>query len=519
MSKTTQGEAVTNPADILRLMRALRSDMIPVTLVFTLSRRSLSTYVVEVDDRAGRLLLDEPLPRNMAGELASGATFALTAQVEGVQIRATDLSAEPAPSDGAEPRFQCPLPRHLQSNQRRRSYRAQVRRSLRIDARVRHGQGVDCSGVLRDMSVDGCGIEFEEDVRHRFTELGAILAIRLRFPNLSDLEFQAVLQRRVFDDQSGRTTIGCRFTSMPAQLHLSIATLVTDLQRDRINFLKKGGIREEIPERFLSPEGEPVPVSSPGLSASTASARRPARPARKGAVEAAESVESVWRNTLAAVRRQQHHNRAEPTPDLTEAVQRLGLCWCQQREALIVHSRLRSTDNTDIEQRTARALVLADHCARRDDDSEQTVEDWLMRALLRQLPESLQPLVRLVAAQDDLAYRMVDGQMYYLPTAALGTLHKKGQFEPGLIRSLIGTQGLYPLGGPVRLDNDCIALVLRQDDRAQPLWVRQLYRIGEQSPLPPKDISLDADGPVVLGPADPVKANLPVDLLRPALRR
>jgi len=516
VNQSTEGEAVTNPADIVRLLRSAQEDVIPVTLVFALSQRSLSTYVIDVDPNTG-LTLDEPMPRAMASELASGAAFTLETRIDGVQIRAPDLSARAAPKSEDEPHFQCPLPAILYSNQRRRSYRAQVRRSLLIGARVRADDDVDCTGRLRDMSVDGCGIEFEQDVRSRFPKLGMTLSIELDFPNQTRLDFPAVLQRVSFNGDAGMTTLGCRLATMPAQRQAAIAALVTDLQRDQINFRKKGGIREEIPERFLSPEGEPVPVPS----AATVG-RRPTKVARtKGAAEPRESVEAVWRNTLAAVRRQLQHNRAEPTPDLAEAVQRLSRCWHRQRQPLFVHSRLRSVDNTDIEQRTAIALILADHDARRS-GSENVAALFakrVMQGVLRRLPEGQRSVAQLIAAQDALAYRFVDGRVFYQPTAALGQLHRKAQFDAQLIRQLIETQGLYPLGSAIRLNNDSIALVLRHDSQGQPFWVRQVYRISEQSPLPPKDVRLEADGPTVDGPADPIKAELPVDLLRPVLRQ
>ncbi|GGX49984.1 flagellar brake protein [Saccharospirillum salsuginis] len=520
MNQSTEGEAVTNPADIVRLLRTAQEDVIPVSLVFTQSQRSLSTYVIDVDPQTG-LTLDEPMPRALAGELASGTAFTLETHIDGVQIRAPDLSARAAPKAGDEPRFQCPLPAVLYTNQRRRSYRAQVRRSLLIGARVRDEGDVDCTGRLRDMSVDGCGIEFEQDVRARFPELGMTLTIELDFPNHTRLECPAVLQRMSFNGDAGITTLGCRLATMPAQRQTAIAALVTDLQRDQINFRKKGGLREEIPERFLSPEGEPVPVQSPVSKPSSSTAgRRPAKAARsKSASEPRESVEAVWRNTLAAVRRQQQHNRAEPTPDLAEAVQRLSRSWHHQRQPLFVHSRIRSADNTDIEQRTAIALILADHCANKAEDCVTVFAKRLMQGLLRRLPDDQRTLAQLIAAQDALAYRLNNGRVYYQPTQALGQLHRKGQFDAQLIRWLIETQGLYSLGSAVRLSDDSIALVLRHDSQGQPLWVRQVYRISEQSPLPPKDVRLEADGPTVEGPADPVKADLAVDLLRPALRQ
>ena len=516
VNQSTEGEAVTHPTDIVRLLRTAQENVIPVTVVFTLSRRSLSTYVIDVDPQTG-LLLDEPMPRAMAGELASGAAFTLETWIDGVQIQAPDLAARAAPKAGDEPRFQCPLPAILYSNQRRRSYRAQVRRSLLIGARVRDDGSVDCAGRLHDMSVDGCGIEFDQDVRSGFPELGMRLFIQLDFPNRTRLEFPAVLQRMSFNGDAGMTTLGCRLTGMPAQQQAAIAALVTDLQRDQINFRKKGGIREEIPERFLSPEGEPVPVQSP---ASKASPGRPAKSARnKAAAEPRESVEAVWRNTLAAVRRQQQHNRAEPTPDLSEAVQRLTRCWHHQRQPLFVHSRIRSADNTDIEQRTATALILADHCAGKAEDSVTVFAKRLMQGLLRRLPDDQRSMAQLIAAQDALAYRLNEGRVYYQPTPALGQLHRKGQFDAQLIRRLIETQGLYPLGSAIRLSDDSIAMVLRHDSKSQPLWVRQVYRISEQSPLPPRDLRLEADGPTVEGPADPIKTDLAVELLRPALRQ
>lgn len=518
VNQSTQGEAVTHPADILRLLRSLQRDAIAVTVVFTQSQRSLSSYVIDVDADTG-LTLDEPLPRAMAREWAGGVEFMLEAEVDGVMIRAPELAIRATVSDGDETHFQCALPGVIYSTQRRRSYRAQVRRSLMIEAHVRSDEGADESGWLRDLSVDGCGIEINQDAKEQFPELGVSLTIELTFPNQSRLEYPAILQRVNTSGDSGTTTLGCRLTEMPAQQQTAVAALVTDLQRDQINLRKKGGSREDIPERFLSPEGETVSTPSERSSPATRrSGKKPSR-AQAGKDEPQESVETAWRNALAAVRRQQQQSRAEPAPDLAEAVKRLSRCWQRQREPLLVYSRIRSADNTDVEQRTSNAMILADHAACQVDGSVKVFAERLMQGLLKRLPEAERPMAQLIAAQDALAYRIVDGSVYFHPTAALGVLHRKERFDASLIRTLMGTQGLHSLGSAVRLSDGTIALVMRQGPDGRPLWVRQVYRISEQSPLPPKDLSLDGDGPSVEGPADPVKADLPVDLLRPALRR
>lgn len=519
MTTETEGEFVTKAVDILRMFRQAKQQMAPVTLVFPERHRSLTTYLVDIKAREGILVLDEPMPRVMARYLAAGESFTLETYFDGVRIRARQLQARSTGTE-ADPRYECALPKELYYLQRRKSFRALARRSLIIDARVQGDTGEVRHGVLRDMSVEGCRLEFEGDHTGFYGEQGETLSIELTFPNETRLSFQADMLRSDYDESTGVTGIGCKYTALLPQTDVQLSALVTDLQRDHINFVKNGGNRDEIPARFLLPNGEvPVRFKPHSNKASTGTPRTSAKAAE---LTVTLDVAATWRNTLAAVRKQQTHNKAEASTELIEALRTLSQAWNQDRFALLVHSRIRSQENSDIEQRLAISLVQADHQVRSPSSknayADAGITPWMTHALLRRLGAKEQPMAKLIAAVDRLAYKVVDEQVFYRPTAALGALHKQAAFDARLIQQLIATQGLYPLGSCVRLSNGCAGLVLRHNDKNQPNWVRQLYKLSEQSPLPPRDIDIEAEGMSVEGPADPVKLGLPVELLRPAVR-
>lgn len=518
MTSDTEGEFVTKEADILRMFRQAKEQMAPVTLVFPDRHRSLTTYLVEIRPRERVLVLDEPMPKVMARYLAAGESFTLETYFDGVRIRARQLQAKSIGSE-ADPRYQCPLPTELYYLQRRKSFRALARRSLIIDARVISDAGEVRHGVLRDMSVEGCRLEFEGDLTELYGTQGETLSVDLTFPNETRLNFQVEMLRSDYDVSTGVTGIGCKYTALLPQTEVQLSAVVTDLQRDHINFVKNGGNRDEIPARFLLPNGE-VPVRFKPHS--NKAAPTPRTPSKTPELAVIHDIAATWRNALAAVRKQQALNKAEASTELVESLRTLSQVWHQDRFGLLVHSRIRSEENSEVEQRLATSLVQADHQVRSPSSknayADAGITPWMTHALLRRLGAKEQPMAKLIAAVDRLAYKVVDDQVFYRPTAALGALHKQAAFDARLIQQLIATQGLYPLGSCVRLSNGCAGLVLRHNAKNQPNWVRQLYKLGEQSPLPPRDIDIDADGITVEGPADPVKLGLPVELLRPAVR-
>lgn len=510
----TEGEFVTREADILRMFRQAKQQMVPVTLVFPGRQRSLTTYLVDIRPREGVLVLDEPMPKAMGRYLAAGEPFTLETYFDGVRIRARQLQAQLTGTE-ADPRYECPLPDSLYYLQRRKSFRALARRSLIIDARVLSESGEVHYGVLRDMSVEGCRLEFEGDLTGLYDNQGETLSVVLTFPNETQLSFQADMLRSDFDEATAVTGIGCKYTALLAQTEVRLSAVVTDLQRDHINFLKNGGNRDEIPARFLLPNGE-VPVRfKPHSNKATPRARVP----EQGVTL---DIAATWSNALAAVRKQQAHTGADASTELVESLRTLSQAWHQDRFGLLVHSRIRSQDNPDVEQRLAISLVQADHQVRSPSSknayADAGIAPWMTHALLHRLGAKEQPMAKLIAAVDRLAYRVVDDQMFYRPTAALGALHKQEAFDARLIQQLIATQGLYPLGCCVRLSNGCAAMVLGHNDKNQPTRVRQLYKLSEHSQLPPKDLDIEAEGVSVEGPADPVKLGLPVELLRPPVR-
>lgn len=518
MTTETEGEFVTKEADILRMFRQAKQQMAPVTLVFPERHRSLTTYLVEIKPRERLLVLDEPMPKVMARYLAAGESFTLETYFDGVRIRARQLQAKSTGTE-ADPRYECALPGELYYLQRRKSFRALARRSLIIDARVLNESGVVRHGVLRDMSVEGCRLEFESDLTELYGLQGETLSIELTFPNETQLSFQADMLRSDYDESTGVTGIGCKYTALLPQTEVQFSAAVTDLQRDHINFVKNGGKQEEIPARFLLPNGD-VPVRCKPHSNKTPSTSR--APAKSAELSVTLDVAATWRNALAAVRKQQSNNKAEASTELVESLRTLSQAWNQDRLGLLVHSRMRSKDNSDVEQRLASSLVQADHQVRsptsKNAYADAGITPWMTHALLRRLGAKEQPMAKLIAAVDRLAYKIVDDQVFYRPTAALGALHKQAAFDTRLIQQLIATQGLYPLGSCIRLSNGCAGLVLRHNDNNQPTWVRQLYKLSEQSPLPPRDIEITAEAISVEGPADPVKLGLPVELLRPVVR-
>ncbi|MHA7879683.1 MAG: flagellar brake protein [Saccharospirillum sp.] len=514
MNTEVEGEIVNRRPDIVRMMRHAQSEMVPVTLVFLQSHQTVSTYILEVDAEQQRLLLDEPMPKSLARLLSTDEPFNLETRYHQVNVRARQLRARVTPGAEGDILYQCDLPQELYYLQRRKSFRAQARHSLVIDAHLSQDEA-GWQGTLRDLSVTGCRLAFVDDQRASLEALEANpFELTLHFPNETALTLFARPARLSYDAKTQTTELGCQFERLQVPVEQQLAQVVTDLQRDQINFAKNGGKKEEIPERFLLPNGDLPPVRKP-VAVSV-----PAPGARKSESRDAGTtldLDAVWRNALAAVRKQEANARAEAGAELTEALARLADAWQQERQALMVFSRIRSPDNSLAEHRLATSLVFADHKVLTAAEPD-ALERYLVQGVLKRPETSDTALMKLIQAVDRFSYKAVEQWVYYRPTAAMGALHKQEAFEARLIRGLIRTQGLYPLGSCVRLSDQHVGMVLRHNDQHHPAWVRLLYKLGDETALPPKDVELSDRKVQVEGLADPVKLDLPVELLRPPLR-
>lgn len=595
----TEGQFIKSPSEIARLLRHVQQKLSPVTISFSGMSRTLTSYVVSVDADNKQFLLDEVLPAAQNTLMQEGRTFNIETFYDGCRLRARNLKASTKRDADGNLTYTVNLPPEIHYYQRRQSYRATVRGALNIFVRMLDDHGNLVRGKLRDLSAEGCKIEIDGHYVDVLTEKTEPKPVRLLFPNNSEISLNLIMRHVFYDEARKQTQCGCQFKDLTPHEDDDIASVVSDLQRDHINFVKNGGQTSGIPARFLPPESTPEKAALDSKLAAGGDITPPPPPPapekpkkdKARALRARTAADVDFRSAhlagVSAVRTLVAKLRSEqelPIDQALEAAQDLAEVWAKDRQPLMLLTRVRSAQDFLFEHSVSVGLTLADQVMRgqNKDDPELVqrlifaglthdlarallpdgVQDTRLklppdrsaqlqknalqvRSLLTTLPQvpreaiiiatqnyerldgsglpdrlttdEIHPLGKLAAVVDvfDMLSNRVGRDVYFHPVLAFkAMLNVPKELDSDIIKRLIRTQGLYPLGTAVKLNNDHVGLVMRHDDDNKPTHVRLVYNISDNAQFPPRDITLATEGVVVEGPADPVKLGLSNSLLR-----
>ncbi len=371
-----EGEYIKAPGEIARLLGRVQTQLSPVTVRFPGVQRALTTYIAGVDPKRRYVLLDEVLPKSDARMIKDGRTFNLETYYEGCRLRARNLYARESKDSDGNVIYRIPFPDEVHYLQRRAAYRAQVRRSLEIPARIMDADRQVLTGLLRDMSAEGCQIQVPGDVSERLKAHGKTLVpIKIYFPNGTSLVAKVELRFVGYDEHGGYTKCGCQFEELDAQKEQQIARIVTDLQRDYINFTKNGGKIEGVPALFLPPEedddiaemdreGRP---SSGEMNAEAEKSAKESRRKRRTERQPKLEVKQVHSEAIGAIKSLIGRVRLEqalPVDELRESAANLVTVWQQNREQLILTTHMRNLSDYLFEHPVGMAVLLTDQAAR-----------------------------------------------------------------------------------------------------------------------------------------------------------
>lgn len=100
-------------------------------------------------------------------------------------------------------------------------------------------------------------------------------------------------------------------------------------------------------------------------------------------------------------------------------------------------------------------------------------------------------LAAAIYAHERLSHQWHEEDWYFYPFKAFKQLiESPNQYHSPSLRVLLTHYGKYPLGSSVRLSDQTLALVMRQNDRGEPTYLRVVYDLTFDSLVPPRDIFL-----------------------------
>lgn len=400
-TENTEGEFIRSAAEINRILSNVRAKLAPVTIRFPGVRHALTTYIMDIDANRKYLMLDEIVPRADNRIMLEGRPFNLETFHDGCRVRAKDLKAKPTKGADGSTIYRVTFPEQIHFMQRRASYRAQVRRTLEIVARTFDIEKQVVSGLLRDMSAEGCQVQVSGDVVDRLKPHTTPVPVKLYFPNGTSLVLKVELRFVGYNKEGGFTKLGCQFLDLDNHKEREISRVVTDLQRDYINFTKNGGRVEGIPPLFLPPEDDSDierldGVQRPPGMTHTEKAEKEARKTRtqKRRDQAPElDVKQVHKAGISAVKTLVGRVRLDqnlPTEELFEAAANLLTVWQQNRERLILLTHIRHPADFIFEHSVGFAVLLVDQASQNDGSLQaDELRDLMLAGLCHEVPKAL----------------------------------------------------------------------------------------------------------------------------------
>ena len=333
--------------------------------------------------------------------MLEGRPFSLETFHDGCRVRAKELRAKPTKGADGSTIYRVTFPEQIHFMQRRASYRAQVRRTLEIVARTFDIDKQVVSGLLRDMSAEGCQVQVSGDVVERLKPHTTPVPLKLYFPNGTSLVMRAEFRFVGYNKEGGYTKLGCQFVELDNHKEREISRVVTDLQRDYINFTKNGGRVEGIPPLFLPPEDDSDierldGIQRPPGMSHTDKAEKVARETRtqKRRDQTPKlDVQQVHKSGIIAVKSLIGRVRLDqklPVEELREAAANLYLAWQQNLERLILLTHIRNPADFIFEHSVSFAVLLADQASQVDKTLQgDDLRDLIFAGLCHDVPKAL----------------------------------------------------------------------------------------------------------------------------------
>ncbi|MFK7161179.1 HD domain-containing phosphohydrolase [Marinospirillum sp. MEB164] len=371
----TQGQVIKSREGIYRLLSRLKAQHTPLKLAFDSVAEHYTSMILAVNYQEGYFLMDEVMPSWGDELMAKAVGFSFDSFHDGCKMSAEGLRASGRAIKDGSPIYKVAFPDAIDFLQRRQFYRAPVRYSLNIQVRlgvvhppVEYDEFNNpiikppvwaYEGLLRDLSAQGCQVEVPGDLREQLANHTEFADCEVIFPNGHVIHLGLVVRHVGYDENKELTGLGCQFLQLNPRLDRQISFVVTELQRDNARATSGHAATTPVSELFtpLEPSAKKSKKEKPKDEAEEAAAG-----AEQDEVDERDPS-SVHRFAVNAVQQLVNQLRAKQPLAIQQAWRAADLLLElleQQRQELILLTRVRSTHQYLYEHSVSVAVMLAD---------------------------------------------------------------------------------------------------------------------------------------------------------------
>lgn len=207
---------LTEPVEIIRVLKVLRDQRAELKLSFNGDRDS---YTVKVLDVSGdSVLLEDIHPRTGLQKMRQGQEFAMSARARGIYFHSGSNRVTAIESERGVPYFRIPLPANVLYQQRRKA--ARFRLPLRVATNgasvtlFRDGKDSEpLRGRIIDISAGGCRAQFEGAPALPFAS-DEKMRCAIEIPDMIDFAAEAIIRHSAFDKNSRSLSCGIELVNL-----------------------------------------------------------------------------------------------------------------------------------------------------------------------------------------------------------------------------------------------------------------------------------------------------------------
>lgn len=386
-NKKPEGQLIKSKEGIYRLLRRLESKHTPIKLYFDSVADHYTSMVLAVNFKEGFFLLDEVTPKWGDELMAKAIPFGFDSFHDGCKISASGMQASGRAVKEGSPIYKINFPEELHFLQRRQFYRAPVRMSLEIIARL----GVEVppvirdeyeniipqkptwayQGLLRDLSAQGGQIEVKGDLREAIPKNTEYTSCHLIFPNHHLIDIGLAVRHVAYDEKKDLSSLGCQFINMNPKLDRQISFVVTELQRDNARVSSGNSVSSPPSELFTSPEAKDKKDDHNKSDEHDES--NPNNLNKLSIAEIHTHAVDVVRQLVTQLR----DKKPIPFKEAKTAADILLRALQEDRQELILHTRIRTPNNYLYEHSVSVGVLLADQTMHNVSNPKSRDEEYL----------------------------------------------------------------------------------------------------------------------------------------------
>jgi len=230
--QTIHSEKIRNPQRIAALLKLVKDSRVLISISISGISGRFTSAIIQVDDAANYLWLDELQPGIGSQELLRRRQFKIQLRLNGI-FMSFSATVDDVGSESGIAFYKLDFPTLVDYWQRRAAYRLRLFTPVNIDVETSDGQ--QFSGTIIDISTLGLALAIPDHFSFKFAHGELIPTCRFQLPEDDVIDCQLAMRSYLHNKVNRNHRIGCQFVEISKPDQRRIARFVANTERQRRN--------------------------------------------------------------------------------------------------------------------------------------------------------------------------------------------------------------------------------------------------------------------------------------------